>query len=221
MWTWRDPTEDRDRDDRGDRDRDRGDGTETDIEIEIETTAAAARPPRPTTDVTKGPPMTDHSYEVSVRWTGDRGTGTSGHRDYGRDHVVSAAGKPDVLGSADPTFRGDCDRWNPEELVLGALSQCHMMSYLHVAVTRGFTVVAYEDRATAELDLHRDGSGELTGAFLRPVVTILEADRVADAEAAHAEANRLCFIARSVAFPVHHEARTTVLGADASGGTAG
>lgn len=154
--------------------------------------------------------MTDHSYEVAVRWTGDRGTGTSGYRDYGRDHTISAAGKQDVSGSADPAFRGDRDRWNPEELVLAALAQCHMMSYLYVAVQRGFTVVDYQDSASASLDVHRDGTGELTGATLRPVVTILEADRVEDAEAAHAEANRLCFVARSVAFPVHHTPVTKV-----------
>ena len=168
--------------------------------------------------------MQDHSYEVAIRWTGDRGTGTSGYREYGREHVVTAAGKPDLPGSADPTFRGDRDRWNPEELVTAALAQCHMLSYLHVAVTQGFTVLAYEDRATATLNLNRDGSGELTGATLHPVVIIAEADRVADAEAAHAAANALCFIARSVAFPVHHEPVTRVqetvdadaLGADSS-----
>ncbi|MBA8990518.1 organic hydroperoxide reductase OsmC/OhrA [Curtobacterium pusillum] len=154
--------------------------------------------------------MTDHSYEVCVRWTGNHGTGTSGYREYGRDHDVLAAGKADIAGSADPTFRGDRDRWNPEELVVAALAQCHMLSYLHVAVTQGFTVVDYEDRATASLNLNRDGSGELTEATLHPVVTILEADRVADAEAAHAMANSLCFIARSVAFPVHHVPRTKV-----------
>ncbi|WP_367651728.1 OsmC family protein [Curtobacterium sp. MCPF17_052] len=135
--------------------------------------------------------------------------------------MVTAAGKPDVLGSADPTFRGDRDRWNPEEMLLAALSQCHMLSYLYVASTLGITVVDYRDRATASLDVHRDGSGELTGTVLRPVVTIREDDRVEDARAAHAEANRLCFIARSVAFPVHHEAEILVLGADASVGAAG
>jgi organic hydroperoxide reductase OsmC/OhrA len=162
----------------------------------------------------KEPTVSDHSYEVSVHWTGDRGTGTSGYRDYGRDHDVRAAGKHDIEGSADPTFRGDRDRWNPEELVVASLAQCHMLSYLHVAVTEGFTVVDYEDRATASLNLNRDGSGELTEATLHPVVTILEADRVADAEAAHATANSLCFIARSVAFPVHHVPRTKVRAAD-------
>ncbi|PCN47879.1 peroxiredoxin [Curtobacterium sp. 'Ferrero'] len=164
--------------------------------------------------------MSDHSYEVSVRWTGDRGSGTSGYRDYGRDHVVSAAGKHDVAGSADPTFRGDRDRWNPEELTLAALSQCHMLSYLHVAVMQGFTVVDYEDRATASLNLNRDGSGELVEATLHPVVTIREADRVEDATAAHRTANGLCFIARSVAFPVHHEPEIRVLAGESSAGAA-
>lgn len=154
--------------------------------------------------------MTDHTYEVSVRWTGDRGTGTSGYREYGRDHDVSAVGKADIAGSADPAFRGDRDRWNPEELLLAALAQCHMMSYLYVAVQQGFTVVDYRDTATASLDVHRDGTGEVTGVTLQPVVTIRESDRVADAGAAHAEANRLCFIARSVAFPVHHTPVTKV-----------
>ena len=122
--------------------------------------------------------MTDHTYEVSVRWTGDRGTGTSGYRDYGRDHDVTAPGKHPIAGSADPAFRGDRDRWNPEEMLLGALAQCHMMSFLYVAVQRGFTVVDYEDTATASLDVHRDGTGEVTEVTLRPVVTVLEADRV-------------------------------------------
>lgn len=154
--------------------------------------------------------MHDHTYEVSVGWTGNRGTGTSGYRDYGRDHLVSAARKDDIAGSADPTFRGDRDRWNPEELVLAALTQCHMLSYLHVAVQQGFTVLDYRDRATASLDLHRDGSGELVEAVLRPVVTIAEADRVDAATAAHARASELCFIARSVAFPVRHEPEIVV-----------
>jgi organic hydroperoxide reductase OsmC/OhrA len=157
--------------------------------------------------------MHDHTYEVALAWTGDRGTGTSGYREYGRDHVVSAAGKPAIAGSADTTFRGDADRWNPEELLLAALAQCHMLSYLHVAVESGFTVVGYEDRATAQLDVHRDGSGELTEAMLRPVVTILEEDRVAVADAAHETATSMCFIARSVNFPVRHSPEIRVAAA--------
>ena len=113
--------------------------------------------------------MTDHTYEVSVRWTGDRGTGTSGYRDYGRDHDVTAPGKHAISGSADPAFRGDRDRWNPEEMLLGALAQCHMMSYLYVAVQQGFTVLDYTDTATASLDVTAER--EITNALRERAAT--------------------------------------------------
>lgn len=151
-----------------------------------------------------------HGYAVSVEWTGNRGTGTSGYRDYGRQHIVTAEGKPPIQGSADRTFHGDADRWNPEELLLSALSQCHMLSYLHVAVRHGVVVVAYSDAASATLEMATDGSGRLTGATLRPTVTVAEPAMRDLAESLHHEASSLCFIAASVNFPVTHEPRTLV-----------
>ncbi|MBN9141719.1 MAG: OsmC family protein [Micrococcales bacterium] len=146
-----------------------------------------------------------HHYAVSVEWTGNRGTGTSGYRAYGRDHVVRAGGKlHELAGSSDRTFHGDRERWNPEELLLAALSQCHLLSYLHVASSRGIVVVAYTDDAVGEMRQTADGGGRFTEATLRPVVTIAAGDP-ADALDAHHEASAKCFIAASVNFPVHHE----------------
>lgn len=147
----------------------------------------------------------EHNYEVSVHWTGNRGTGTSGYRAYGRDHEVHAAGLPVLLGSADPTFHGDKDRWNPEQLLLTALAQCHMLSYLHVAVRNGVVVVAYADRATGSMRLNPDGSGQFTSATLRPRVTVADAAQIELANSLHHEAASKCFIARSVNFRVDHE----------------
>jgi len=151
-----------------------------------------------------------HGYAVDIEWTGNRGTGTSGYRDYGRQHTVTAAGKPPIEGSADRTFHGDAERWNPEELLLSALAQCHMLSYLHVAVRHGVVVVAYSDSASATLQMATDGSGRLTGAALRPTVTVAEPGMRDLAESLHHEASSLCFIAASVNFPVTHEPRTLV-----------
>ena len=146
-----------------------------------------------------------HHYAVSVEWTGDRGSGTSGYRAYGRDHVIRAEGKlHELSGSADPAFFGDAERWNPEELLLASLAQCHMLSYLYVASQRGIVVVGYRDAAVGSLEQTADGGGRFTEAVLRPVVTIASGDP-ADALDAHGEASRLCFIASSVNFPVHHE----------------
>ena len=150
-----------------------------------------------------------HNYEVSLEWQGNRGTGTSGYREYGREHVVTAAGKPDIAGSADRAFHGNVDRWNPEEMLLAALSQCHLLSYLHVAASHGVVVTSYTDSAVGIMEQTHDGGGHFVSATLRPVVTI-SGGSVELAESLHEEASRKCFIAASVNFRVGHEVTTLV-----------
>jgi organic hydroperoxide reductase OsmC/OhrA len=149
--------------------------------------------------------LSQHHYAVSVAWTGNRGTGTSSYRGYGRDHIVRAAGLPELAGTADPTFHGDADRWNPEQLLLTALAQCHMLSYFHIAVKNGIVVTAYTDDAEGSMRLNRDGSGEFTSVTLHPKVSITDPSQSGLAQQLHEEAHRVCFIARSVNFPVLHE----------------
>ncbi|WP_247826300.1 OsmC family protein [Arthrobacter antioxidans] len=149
--------------------------------------------------------LQEHHYAARVRWTGNLGTGTSGYRAYSRDHEVEVDGPGLLPGTADPTFHGVTDRWNPEQLLLTAVAQCHMLSYLHVAVKAGVVVTGYRDTATGTMRLNRDGSGEFTGIVLHPVVELQDASQSSLADSLHAEANRLCFIARSLNFPVHHE----------------
>ncbi|HWI44513.1 MAG TPA: OsmC family protein [Nocardioides sp.] len=153
--------------------------------------------------------MTDHHYALDLAWQGNRGTGTSGYRDYDRTLVIRAAGKPDLLGSADPTFRGDASRWNPEELLVAALAQCHLLSYLHSAVNHGVVVLAYEDSPVGTMSQVGQG-GRFTSVTLRPRVTVAEAGMVEVAERIHQEASENCFIAASVNFPVRHEPETLV-----------
>jgi organic hydroperoxide reductase OsmC/OhrA len=153
----------------------------------------------------------EHHYAIEVEWQGDRGEGTSSYRAYGRQHVVRAAGKlHEIAGSSDRAFHGDRDRWNPEELVLAALSECHMLSYLHVATTRGVVVVGYEDDASARMLEDGRGGGRLVEAVLRPRVTVAEPSMRELAESLHHEASEKCFIATSVNFPVRHEPVTLV-----------
>ncbi len=158
----------------------------------------------------------DHSYELSVRWTGNGGSGTSSYRAYSRDHEVNAAGKPAISGSSDPAFRGDAGRWSPEELLLASLSQCHMLWYLHLAATAGIVVTAYEDTPAATMRENPDGSGQFTEVLLRPRVTFAHKAMRERAEALHNGAQAMCFIARSVNFPVRHE--PVVVGGDGESG---
>ncbi|GAA1689292.1 OsmC family protein [Microcella alkalica] len=154
-----------------------------------------------------------HSYAIRIEWTGDRGEGTASYRAYGRDHRILADGKSHAIdGSSDRTFHGDAERWNPEELVISALAQCHMLSYLHIASTNGLVVVDYTDDATGTLETVGDG-GRLTEATLRPIVTLAAHHTAEDADRAgelHERASELCFIANSVSFPVHHEVRIVI-----------
>jgi len=153
----------------------------------------------------------EHHYTVDVAWLGNRGTGTSGYREYGRQSLVTAAGKHPLEASADRTFHGDADRWNPEELLLAALSECHMLSFLHVAVLHGVVVTDYTDAAEGVMEQEGNG-GRFTSVTLHPVVTVTEPVDDALLAAMHHEANQVCFIASSVNFPVHHDPRVVVAG---------
>lgn len=157
--------------------------------------------------------LSEHHYLVQVTWTGNRGVGTSSYRSYTRDHEVSSANVPVILGSADPTFHGNAERWNPEQLLLAALAQCHMLSYLHMAVKNGVVVTAYEDAAEGTMRLNPDGSGEFIGVTLKPRVTITDSTAKHTAQSIHSAAAAACFIGRSVNFPVLHEPVVLVGGA--------
>jgi organic hydroperoxide reductase OsmC/OhrA len=147
----------------------------------------------------------EHHYSLTVQWTGNLGEGTSSYRGYSRDHDVRIPGLPVLLGSADPTFHGDRSRYNPEQLLLAALAQCHLLSFLHVAVRHGVVVTDYRDEATGLMRLNRDGSGQFESVTLHPRVTLADPAQVELAEQMHREANQVCFIARSVNFPVLHD----------------
>lgn len=153
----------------------------------------------------------EHRYALTSVWTGNTGTGTSGYRDYRRDVSIEVDGKPELLASADKPFRGDPSRWNPEDMLLASLSECHLLSYLHACVTAGVVVVSYRDHASGTMRENGAGGGAFVEVMLRPEVVVADASMVAAAEHAHAQANEWCFIANSVNFPVRHEATVTAL----------
>ncbi len=143
-----------------------------------------------------------HTYEVRVDWTGNDGEGTKTYKGYRRDHTISSNGKPQIQGSSDPSFRGDRSRFNPEELLVASLSSCHMLWYLHLCAVNHVTVLKYRDSASGVLEEGDDGSGEFVRVVLRPAAKISDGDDRTKALDLHKEAHRLCFIAKSVRFPV-------------------
>ena len=152
--------------------------------------------------------MREHTYEVTVSWTGNRGEGTRDIRGYDRSHTIAADGPPTLEGSADPDFLGDRTKWYPELLFVVALSQCHMLWYLALCARAGVVVQEYVDEPVGTMATESDGSGRFTEVVLRPHVVVDSADQVEKAESLHAQAHRMCFVAQSVSCKVRHEPRT-------------
>ncbi|MBO2012164.1 OsmC family protein [Hymenobacter negativus] len=144
-----------------------------------------------------------HFYEISVQWTGNTGTGTSGYRQFERSHTISAAQKSPLLASSDPAFRGDPTRYNPEDLLVASLASCHMLWYLHLCAEAGVVVVDYADKATGIMEETPTGGGHFCEVTLYPLVTVLSDSMLEKALALHDKAHELCFIANSVNFPVY------------------
>jgi organic hydroperoxide reductase OsmC/OhrA len=153
-----------------------------------------------------------HHYATTIRWTGNKGTGTSGYKDYERAHEISAAGKPAIPGSSDPAFRGDPARYNPEDMMVASLCACHMLWYLHLAAVNGIVVTEYIDDAHGTMEEETGGGGRFVEVTLRPRITVLPGADLGRAHALHHEAHEKCFIASSVNFPVRCEPAFEVKG---------
>lgn len=146
-----------------------------------------------------------HTYTVTVNWTGNRGTGTSAYRDYGRDHTIEAQGKPLIPASSDPAFRGEAARYNPEDLLVASAAACHMLWYLHLCSLAGIIVVAYTDQPVGLMEETSSGGGHFAKITLNPEVTLEAGADLALAKRLHDAAHEKCFIANSVNFPILHE----------------
>jgi organic hydroperoxide reductase OsmC/OhrA len=151
-----------------------------------------------------------HDYKAHLIWDGNLGDGTSSYTGYGRKYRLQIDGKPDLMGSADPIFRGDANVYNPEDLFVAALSSCHLLSYLALCARTKINVIAYEDDASGTVVMRPDGGGKFESVTLRPTVTIASGSDAKRALELHETAHDLCFIAASVAIPVLHEPQIKV-----------
>lgn len=148
-----------------------------------------------------------HTFKATVHWTINQGESTQNPRTFSRNHEVSIANKlSDLKVSAAKPFRGDDTLYNPEDLLLSALTSCHMMSYLYVCAQNKIEVLSYTDRAEGDLEVNASGSGSFKTVRLKPKVTIKGINQKELALRLHKEANSLCFIANSCNFPITHEA---------------
>lgn len=158
-----------------------------------------------------------HDYHSTIIWTGNRGQGTLGYRGYDRSWSVAVPGKPVIQCSNDPLLGGDPTKMNPEDLLLSALAACHMLWYLHYAADAGIVVTAYEDRPQGQAEVEKSGAGRFLSATLHPKVTLKAGADLAEARAIHERIHAVCFIARSVNFPVRYAPEFVIEGGQECG----
>ena len=149
-----------------------------------------------------------HYYRVTSRWSGSTGVG---YEDYDRTHSVSTTPATETLTlSADPAFRGDPTRLDPEELFVISASSCQLLSFLAVAARARIDVIEYDDYAEGVMpdDIR---PVRITEIVLRPRITVRGAvteDRVRHlCEVAHRE----CYVANSVTTDITIEPAITIV----------
>jgi organic hydroperoxide reductase OsmC/OhrA len=130
-------------------------------------------------------------HRARVVWEGGK-EDLRAHRIHVADRVLEASSAPE-LG-------GDPAKADPEELLVAALSSCHMLWFLSLSRERRLRVASYEDAADGTMDGTR-----FTRVTLRPSVEFAEPPEAGVIDELHHEAHERCFIANSVNFPVEVE----------------
>ncbi len=128
---------------------------------------------------------------------------------YSRNHIVTLNGGQALAVSAPAKFNGDPACADPEQMLVGAVSSCHMLVFLAIAEQQGFTVEAYEDRAIGHLEKNSSGKLLVTRIELHPAVRFSGDERpdAAALDRMHAAAHENCFIGNSVTADVVVRAR--------------
>lgn len=144
----------------------------------------------------------EHDFTPTIRWSGNRGQGTRTYGGYDRTWQVETDGKPVIHCSNDPMLGGDPTLHNPEDLLIASLSSCHMLWFLHLASNAGIVVEGYTDTPRGVGESEPSGAGRFVRAELRPQITLANPNDATRADQIHGEIHKVCFIARSVNFPV-------------------
>ena len=144
----------------------------------------------------------EHYYKLTAVWTGNKGDGTKNVRTYDRSHTVTIQGKPELFLTTDNPAVGDKSKLNPEDLLVTAISSCHMLSYLYLCAMEGIVITSYIDNATGIMIEQTNGGGSFKEITLNPVFYVSDQSMMEKATELHHKAHEICYIANSVNFEV-------------------
>jgi organic hydroperoxide reductase OsmC/OhrA len=145
-------------------------------------------------------------HHVGLRWTLE--TQPFAYETYNRSHdLIFKNGAEIVRASAAPAYKGDAAMPDPEDLLVAALSSCHMLSFLAIAARKKLAVQSYADEAVGTVDKNETGKFWISRVVLRPQVVFAGAVDAATLAEIHHLAHESCFIANSVKTEVTVEPR--------------
>ncbi|WP_159022904.1 OsmC family protein [Formosa sp. L2A11] len=153
---------------------------------------------------------TSFQFHINNSWSLEEATSTKKEGGSLKTHQVFLEDGKRLDVSAAKPFKGDASKYNPEELLMAALSSCHFMSYLYVCEQAGISILEYSDSVEGFLMLNNDGSGAFTKVTLNPKVKIESESQKQLAEDLHKKAGALCFIANSCAFTIEYKPKIEV-----------
>jgi organic hydroperoxide reductase OsmC/OhrA len=149
----------------------------------------------------------NHNFEIRLRWHNTNPTEREIGGDYSHESIITSDKHATLVASAAEGFGGDVRLWNAEELLMAAIAQCHMLSFLYAAHEAGIDVVDYVDETTGTMN-YQGGAGAMTSVTLRP--TIATNASAEDVDRLHEQAKAMCVLRASVNFPVNVESVTTL-----------
>jgi organic hydroperoxide reductase OsmC/OhrA len=145
--------------------------------------------------------MSEHV--AKIRWR--RGTEDFRYETYDRSHTVTFGGGSTVQASSAPEFKGRAELANPEEMLVAALSSCHMLTFLAIAARKRLVVDEYDDDAVGFMTKNAAGKLYISRVILRPRVRFAGSVDAEHVRSIHELSHRECFIANSVLTKVEVE----------------
>jgi organic hydroperoxide reductase OsmC/OhrA len=144
----------------------------------------------------------EHQYKITTIWQGNKEEGTNNVRTYNRSHIIQNEGKPNLQLTTDNAAVGDKSKLNPEDLLVSAISSCHMLSYLYLCAMEGIIVTEYTDQAMGVMIENTNGGGQFKTVTLNPNIKVKHESMINRAIELHHKAHEICYIANSVNFEV-------------------
>jgi organic hydroperoxide reductase OsmC/OhrA len=114
-----------------------------------------------------------------------------------RRGTLSASGKPNIVVGSPPEFKGAPDIWAPEELLVGSVNTCMMLTFLTLAHAKGLTPIGYESEAEGLLE-NAEGKYRITEVTVRPRVSLKSKAELERSREIMENVEAQCFISNSI-----------------------